>query len=153
MSCFWQSCFSMPENGVAPWNLRAAAVHPMQPASCPAASLRLHSQLPAHSKGHNATFRCTCTNLGLGHGPKLIPGVPWFQSFLLVVPQKGESARGCHVLMVPFSKAQHCWELWTSRPGCLPLYGHHGDHDSIHACSCARLPWGHPIPQGMGPLI
>lgn len=85
-----------------PRNLRAAVPCPTQPASRPAASRRLRSQLAAQSEGSHPAFRYTSTNPGPGHGPKFIPGVPWFQLLSLLVPQRGEAARGCHTLRVPY---------------------------------------------------
>lgn len=92
----------MPKKGAVPRNLRAAVLSPTRPAACPAASLRLRSQLAAQSEGSNPAFRYTSTNPGPGHGPKFISGVPRFQLLLLLAPQREEAARGCRTLRVPY---------------------------------------------------
>lgn len=116
---------------------------------------RLHPQLSAQSERCHPAFRCISTNMGRGQGPKVIPGLPWFQPLLLVAPQRGEATRGCCVLVVPFSKGQHHWEWWTSRPGCLTPPRHHMDRSSFHMKSHTRVSWGHPMPFRIGirPLI
>lgn len=61
-------------------------------------------------------------DMGLGCGPKSIPGELCFQPLSLVVPERGEKLLGL------FSKGQH--------------------HSSFQVLSHTRLPWGHPTPFG-----